>query len=181
MLDCFKDVDESKQVDDYKKEVIGDIGAGVDNGTNKQSGYVTQVESVFNWEKEFFQYFKELPEYKENQTVLKDALAIDHWRKRFTKRASGFFFFIQQLSNYIQKSLIAKDGIPYNEIPGYSKIVKTFLIELKEKDVKAYPDSMLDASVALLDNTRLLNPFCGIVLQKTRYDLFTQRQRLSGY
>ena len=100
--------------------------------------------------------------------MLKDALSIDHWRKRFTKRASGFFFFLQQLSIYIQKSLITKDGIPYNEIPGYAKIIKTFLIELKQRDIKAYPDSMVDASVSLLDNSRLFNPFCGIILQKTR-------------
>lgn len=167
LLDCFKDVEESKQVDDYKKEVIGELGGSEKIG-GKQPGYVFEVESIFNWENEFFRYFKDLPEYKENLIVLKEALALENWRKRFTKRASGFFFFIQQLSSYIQKSLITKDGIPYSDIPGYSKIVKTFLIELKEKDIKGYPDSMVDASVALLDNTRLLNPFCGIILQKTR-------------
>lgn len=132
------------------------------------AGNSSSVESIFNWRAEFYVYLKDYPEYKDNLEKLKETLAIDHWRKRFTKRASGFFFFIQQLANYIQKSLIKKEGIPYNEIPGYAKIIKTFLIELKERDVKAYPDSMVDASVALLDNTRLLNPFCGIILQKTR-------------
>ena len=138
-------------------------------GSRKNStSYNKGIDSIFNWEKEFFQYFKELPDYKENQIVLKEALGLENWRKKFMKRASGFFFFLQQLTVYIQKTVVVKEGIPYNDIPGYAKIIKTFLIELKERDIKAYPDSMVDASVALLDNPRLLNAFCGIILQKTK-------------
>lgn len=168
----MNDTDNIK-VEDYTKEVaaasLGDspVKSSVSQQLSQKS-ISREIGALFDWEHEFYNWIKDRPEYADNLRILKDALAMDHWRKRFIKRASGFFFFVQQLCDYIQKAVFIREGIPYYDIPGYEKIVKTFIIEMKDKDIKAYPDSMIDASVSILNNVRLLSPFCGIVLQKTR-------------
>ena len=146
-------------MDDYRKE---------SDGVNAMSGVMKEFISIFDWENEFYSCIKDSPEYEENLTMLKEGLAMEHWRKRFVKRASGFFFFISQLCSYIQRAVVIKEGVPYDEIPGYQKIIKTFIIEMKTRDVKVYPDSLIEASIDTLNNQRLLGPYCSIVLQKTR-------------
>jgi hypothetical protein len=38
----------------------------------------------------------------------------------------------------------------WQDIPGYRIIVKSILIELKERNVVDYPDSLIDATLALV-------------------------------
>lgn len=149
-------------VDDYKKAEAEPQAAKPISQFNKE------FLSIFDWENEFYYCLKDQPEYTENLAYLNEGLAQEHWKKKFTKRASGFFFFITQLCNYIQRAVVIKDGIPYDDIPGYQKIIKTFILELKNRDIKTYPDSLIEASIETLANQRLLGPYCSIVLQQTR-------------
>jgi len=61
-----------------------------------------------------------------------------------------------------------KEHIPWNDLPGYIQLVRAFLVELKIKDSRRYPDSFLKASYALLKNEKLLNPFVTVLYNKTK-------------
>ena len=43
--------------------------------------------------------------------------------------------------------------IIWHDIPGYNILLKAFLLEMKELDIIDYPDSLIEASMALLNNT----------------------------
>jgi hypothetical protein len=79
----------------------------------------------------------------------------------------GFFFFIQELCKYINEVVVTKDKIPWQDIPGYGIILKSFLVELQNRDFNHYPDSLIDASEYLLYNYRLLGVMHRILLKKT--------------
>lgn len=51
---------------------------------------------------------------------------------------------------------------------GYSAILKAFLLEMKELEIIEYPDTLIDATVALLHNPQLLSVFVTIVFKKTK-------------
>jgi hypothetical protein len=40
----------------------------------------------------------------------------------------------------------------WQDIPGYRSIVKSILEELKARKINDYPDALLDASTALIEN-----------------------------
>ena len=59
----------------------------------------------------------------------------------------------------------------WKDVPGYSKIIKAILLEMKERDVYNYPESLKQATCALLANEKLVNSFVAIVFNKTHaYD-----------
>ena len=55
--------------------------------------------------------------------------------------------------------------------------MKAFLLEMKERDILMYPDSLVDASLSLLANSSLLSVFMTIVFKKTNaYDANTLKK-----
>ena len=61
--------------------------------------------------------------------------------------------------------------IVWQDIPGYRIILKSILFEMKEREVSTYPDALIDSTVSLLANEKLLNSFVSIVFKKTNaYD-----------
>ena len=65
---------------------------------------------------------------------------------------------VKNWSEFIQKK-VSTYSLYWQDIPGYRVIVKSVLIELKERNIADYPDSIIDATLALLQNTQLLNVF----------------------
>lgn len=43
-------------------------------------------------------------------------------------------------------------NIYWPDIPGYNIILKAFLLEMKELDIVEYPDSLIDATLNLLNH-----------------------------
>lgn len=59
----------------------------------------------------------------------------------------------------------------WQDIPGYRIIVKSILVEMKERSILEYPDSLIDATMALVQNTELVTVMMTIIFQKTNaYD-----------
>lgn len=157
MIDCLKTVEKQK-MDFYKRP-----------SERTQTVNLARKEflAIFDWENEFYKCIEHHPEYQDNLNTLMDGLTKLDWKRKFSKRGVGFFYFVKQLTEYIQKALIVKEGIPYYEIPGYEVMTKTFIFELHNKPLSLYTDAMMDASSAILNNTKLLPTFITIILKKT--------------
>lgn len=52
-------------------------------------------------------------------------------------------------------------------MPGYAKIVKAVLLEMKEREVSYYPEALKEATCALLANEKIVNCLVTIVFKKT--------------
>ena len=55
----------------------------------------------------------------------------------------------------------------WQDIPGYRVIVKSLLLELKMRKVTEYPDSLIDATTALIENPQLLTVVTNVVFLRT--------------
>jgi hypothetical protein len=125
----------------------------------------------FDWQNEFYMIIKDEQKYKENMEFLQKTLEGKSWHHRFHKRGIGFFFFVNELCLYIHETLIVKETIPWQDIPGYRLLLKAFLIEMKKRDLQKYPEALVDGSCSLLFNDKLLNIFCTLIYKKTNlYD-----------
>ncbi len=62
----------------------------------------------------------------------------------------------------------------WQDIPGYRVIVKSLLLELKMRKVTEYPDSLIEATTAIIENPQLLSVVTNIVFLRTNaYDSVT--------
>ena len=82
------------------------------------------------------------------------------------KRSSSFFFFIIYWVEYIESKVIRSKDISWQYFPGYNKIIKYFLIEMKKRPIIHYPDALKSACLALLSNEKLLNSIISIIIRK---------------
>ena len=99
------------------------------------------------------------------------ALDNEKWQQRISKRGLVFFRFIKKWARQINKEFV-RANLPWNHIPGYNIVVKCFLIELKEREIDKYNEAMVEASISLLRNSNLLNPFLYILFNKTNIHCF---------
>jgi hypothetical protein len=61
--------------------------------------------------------------------------------------------------------------IEWKFFPGYNKLLKGFLVEMKTRQILEYPDSLIEAGLKLLINEKLLVPFIKILFHKVNtYD-----------
>ena len=64
--------------------------------------------------------------------------------------------------------------MPWVDIPGYRVIVKTILLEMKEREIVKYPDSLITVSGSLVKNTYLLASFMRLLFKRTNlYDMYS--------
>jgi hypothetical protein len=57
--------------------------------------------------------------------------------------------------------------VPWLELPGYLIIIRAFLIEIKIRDIKTYPEALKQAAVSILHNEKLLNIIVVLIFKKT--------------
>jgi hypothetical protein len=63
--------------------------------------------------------------------------------------------------------------VPWRALPGYYVLIRTFLNELKSIPLIQYPDNLIQASVSLLNNHKLLNCFVKVLLNKCNVHEYT--------
>ena len=125
--------------------------------------------SLFDWEKDFYVYLKNTEKGEANYKLLNDTLEEQDWQNRLSKRGIAFYLFLDDWAKHVNKTVVIKDHVPWQDLPGYNILIKSFLVELKLKDVRRYPEPLLNASCSLLKNEKLLNVFIPIIYNKTRY------------
>ena len=65
------------------------------------------------------------------------------------------------------KNTLVSNNVNWKNVPGYTKILKAILLEMKERDVSFYPEALKEATCALLANEKLVNVFVTIVFTRT--------------
>eukprot|EP01135_Chromosphaera_perkinsii_P000767 Nk52_evm55s151 gene=Nk52_evmTU55s151 len=103
----------------------------------------------------------------EEQKKLLPAGPDQRWLQQFETKSQLFFFFFEQLVIHVYDIMPDKDNIVWHEVPGYSILLKALLLEMMERPVEAYPDSLMACAEALLVNTHLLNVLINIAFTKT--------------
>ena len=73
---------------------------------------------------------------------------------------------IKQWAIYVKNTLVS-NNVSWKDIPGYKTILKSILLEMKERDIAYYPEALKETTCAMLYNEKLLNVFTTIVLKKT--------------
>lgn len=65
------------------------------------------------------------------------------------------------------KVLVVNDKMDWYDIPGYSLIIKSIFHQMKTREILEYPDSLVDATCALLANEKILQVLIEIIFKKT--------------
>lgn len=92
------------------------------------------------------------------------------WQTRVKKRSLAYFQIVRRWAEFIQTT-VQTNHLFWQDIPGYRQIVKSILLELKQRPIKDYPDSLIDATVELIQNPELFTVIMTIIFAKTNvYD-----------
>ena len=83
------------------------------------------------------------------------------------KRGGAFFAFVRYWATRIEVSAVNSKHINWRYFPGYTKILLSFMAEMKLRTLNHYSESMKKAAASLLSNEKLLNPFVLIIFRKT--------------
>ena len=130
--------------------------------------FETHILPMFDWTNLFYQF---LPVNSDEDKELKTALLDPAWKKRVAKKGIAYFRLVTEWATHV-KRLFPEKHIPWQEIPGYGLIIRSFLIEMKSRKLAEYPVAMLQCSQSLLHNPDLLSLFVRLLFSKTNvYDV----------
>jgi hypothetical protein len=124
---------------------------------------------MFAWEREFYDHLAGQVRAADHNKHLEAVLARDEWKRRFQRTGVAFFDFICEWCRYVHHVTHYNAQLPWEILPGYNEIMRAFLLELKYRDLRQYPDQLREASNMLLHNPIHLNVFLNIVYRKTKY------------
>ena len=96
---------------------------------------------MFDWEEHFYKCLSD-QESEEDGPVLGEILAQEAWKERFSKRGLAFFYFIKYWVSYVEQSIDSRD-VEWCYFPGFNRIIKGFLVEMKLRPLLEYPDALL--------------------------------------
>ena len=68
------------------------------------------------------------------------------------RRGTAFFFFVRFWVLYVEGIAVKSRDIQWRYFPGYNRIVRSLLIEMKKRNIVEYPDAMKLAMTTLLTN-----------------------------
>lgn len=74
---------------------------------------------------------------------------------------------MKQWAIYVKNTLVS-NNVNWKDVPGYTKIIKAIILEMKEREIQFYPEALKEATCALLANEKLVNVFVVIVFSKTQ-------------
>ena len=123
------------------------------------------IQRMFDWKTYCYDMIPE-DQQKAALELLSRTLSTDRWKTRIHKRGVAFFLIVKQWALYVKNTLVS-NNVNWKDVPGYTKIVKAILLEMKERDVQFYPEALKEATCALLANEKLVNVLTMIVFNKT--------------
>ena len=90
---------------------------------------------MFDWEHHFYKYIKKNDKIEYNSISIKEILKQEAWKGRFVKRGLAFFYFIKYWVTYVESALPKPIYVQWIYFPGYKKLIKSFLVELKARPI----------------------------------------------
>ncbi|EAR90403.2 hypothetical protein TTHERM_00112530 (macronuclear) [Tetrahymena thermophila SB210] len=143
----------------------------LDETKNNKLAKNNEFISLFDWEQSFYRFLKTQERGEQHFNDLSAILNDTKWSYRMSKRGVAFFFFLTEWLQYVNKTVVVKDHVPWQDLPGYLTLLRAFLIELKSRDILQYPEALKLASQSILNNERLLNILITLIYNKTNvYD-----------
>ena len=82
-------------------------------------------------------------------------------------RSSTFHYFLYFLIKRLSELGKKIKFIKWQYFPGYNKLVRSFLSEMKRLKITLYPKSLIQTSVNLLANEKLINILISVIFEKT--------------
>lgn len=122
---------------------------------------------MFDWENHFYRVIEREEKYVKTEGKLAEMFRYNGWEERMRKRGGAFFAFIRFWVSYVETITVNSKHVMWRYFPGYSKILQSFLVEMKSRSAAEYSESMRKAAASLLSNEKLLNPFILILFKKT--------------
>lgn len=123
---------------------------------------------VLDWNTRFYQLLSH-HEYHSKLDMLLDS---QKWQYILAKRSIVYFRFVAKWASHVDRQLVRLEHVPWYYIPGYDIIIKTFLLELKCRNILRYPQVLITASCALLSNAALITSMVKILFKKTNLSNF---------
>ena len=164
-LECIRTADSDKlmEIDEWRN---------IDWSLDDEKHHTNDggIFKLFDWDVQFFQHIPKTGPYQKDADdalrCLRRIEANKKWQIRVKKRGIAYFQIIKRWAELL-KSTVKTYSIMWQDIPGYRTIVKSVLQELKYRSVVEYPDTLIDASNALVENPQLLTVMINIVFLKT--------------
>jgi hypothetical protein len=82
-----------------------------------------------------------------------------YWRERLHKRGHCFFLLLEHWVRHLEMAMGVQPGDPeltWQDVPGFPTMVKAFLIEMKQRPLQYWPESMVSCLLTLLETNRQL-------------------------
>lgn len=93
------------------------------------------------------------------------------WEHKFLKRGTAFLSFMTRWCKHVYSSIMIKENVPWEQLPGYNTLLFNVLVEFKKKEMKEINDTLAETLYQLLHNEKLLSIYLRIIYNKTRvYD-----------
>lgn len=127
----------------------------------------TAINEFFDWNEYLYSKISDGQDKKKNLDILANILTMHNWENKIEKRGVAFFLIISKWADYIKTTIVTNKNIEWKSIPGYTTIVKAVFSEMKSIAVSDYPESLIDATTALLVNGKLLYVMVEIIFKKT--------------
>ncbi len=99
--------------------------------------------SHLDWEKNFYSYLKQEKKAHDLDLMLIDSFRDNLWFESVSEKRESFFIFIEYFTKKMAELSKRLKLIQYSYCPGYNKLVKTFLIEMKRKPITDYESCMI--------------------------------------
>ncbi|CAD8201359.1 unnamed protein product [Paramecium octaurelia] len=119
---------------------------------------------IFDWQNYFHTYLSDKSKGIQNQSTLNQILDDESWKEHIRHRSINFSFFVEEWAKYVRNILQVKI-LPWQDIPGYRILVKSFMCELKQQE--SVPDAMKMVLKSLLQNQNLLGIVVSLLFNKT--------------
>lgn len=107
---------------------------------------------MFNWNKHFFNHVPKSNEIEDSFRFLSRIVNNTKWQARLNKRSLAYFQIVKNLADLIEKT-VNTYSLYWQDVPGYRVILRSILTEMKERKITEYPDSLIEATMALIHNT----------------------------
>ena len=92
------------------------------------------------------------------QAAVERALTGKYWRERLRKRGHCFFLFLEHWARHAAVAMGTQpdECTNWRVVPGYAVLVKAFLLEMRQRPVTLWPESMRSCMAALVQENRPL-------------------------
>lgn len=131
---------------------------------SKDEEYLKAFSLIFDWKNRFHSLIPEVHLNKSIQTIeskkiLERIVKSKDWKKKLMNRKKFYFNFISYWAKQVKVYNNIKN-FPWEEVPGYSNIIKSFMQILNEWTFyKKCRNEMIESSLVLITNDKLLTQF----------------------